>query len=342
MVNIRPPRAGEERTIFWDLPRLRDPATTELVLATPRVGFMTTLAFFANWPTNPSNIVPGHHQPGADRGPGPQLRRPRHHRAGRPRPASTPSTSSPAPPASPATRRWTRCATSSGRATRSPTSSSSTLEPQQPAAARRGRFTVDGSAPVRGQRRRDLRPGHGRAPALRRWPGPRSCASFANSSSCDEDDPELAAGGRRLPRQQLRLQGRWCASCSPRRWSPTPQRTRTAETDGVVISIARRENLCARLGNRLGITDALQPAGRERRCPAVAGHGPQPVAGHPRLGLRPRRREAGHAPRPEPVLLLGHREAVHAAGRPAGRGDATGRWKAAQRRRRPSATSSPC
>ena len=54
-MTIRPPRAGEERTIFWDLPRLRDPGTHELVLATPRVGFMTTPAFFANWPTNPSN-----------------------------------------------------------------------------------------------------------------------------------------------------------------------------------------------------------------------------------------------------------------------------------------------
>jgi hypothetical protein len=55
MVTIRPPATGEERTIFWDLPRLRDPMTTELVLATPRVGFMTTPAFIANWPTNPSN-----------------------------------------------------------------------------------------------------------------------------------------------------------------------------------------------------------------------------------------------------------------------------------------------
>ena len=49
------PRAGEERTLFWDLPKLRDPNTKELVLAMPRVGFMTTLAFFSNWPTNPSN-----------------------------------------------------------------------------------------------------------------------------------------------------------------------------------------------------------------------------------------------------------------------------------------------
>src|SRR4029434_2347425 len=54
MVTIRRPNAGEERTIFWDLPRLRDPKS-DLVVNTPRVGFMTTLAFFANWPTNTSN-----------------------------------------------------------------------------------------------------------------------------------------------------------------------------------------------------------------------------------------------------------------------------------------------
>src|SRR5688572_20409038 len=54
MVTVRAPRAGEERTIFWDLPRLRDPRS-DLVVSTPRVGFMTTLAFFANWPTNTSN-----------------------------------------------------------------------------------------------------------------------------------------------------------------------------------------------------------------------------------------------------------------------------------------------
>ena len=55
MVEIRAPKAGEERTLFWDLPRMRDPDTKELILAMPRVGFMTTLAFFGNWPTNPSN-----------------------------------------------------------------------------------------------------------------------------------------------------------------------------------------------------------------------------------------------------------------------------------------------
>ena len=53
MVKIRPPNSGEQVTPFWDLPTLRN--ATELVVNTPRVGYFTTPAFFANWPTNTSN-----------------------------------------------------------------------------------------------------------------------------------------------------------------------------------------------------------------------------------------------------------------------------------------------
>ncbi|HEX4423535.1 MAG TPA: hypothetical protein VH165_36750 [Kofleriaceae bacterium] len=53
MVTVRSPKAGEARTTFYDLPSLR--TATELVLDTPHVGFFSTPAFFANWPTNASN-----------------------------------------------------------------------------------------------------------------------------------------------------------------------------------------------------------------------------------------------------------------------------------------------
>jgi hypothetical protein len=53
MVTIRRPNAGEQPTRFWDLATLR--TTSELVTLVPRVGFFTTPAFFANWPTNISN-----------------------------------------------------------------------------------------------------------------------------------------------------------------------------------------------------------------------------------------------------------------------------------------------
>jgi hypothetical protein len=53
MVTLRAPNAGETRTQFWDVPALR--AANELVLDIPRLGFFSTPAFFANWPTNTSN-----------------------------------------------------------------------------------------------------------------------------------------------------------------------------------------------------------------------------------------------------------------------------------------------
>jgi hypothetical protein len=57
MIRIRRPEVGEDPSLFWDLPAFRDPALEELVLRTERVGFMTSLAFFANWPTNLSNLA---------------------------------------------------------------------------------------------------------------------------------------------------------------------------------------------------------------------------------------------------------------------------------------------
>jgi hypothetical protein len=54
MVNVRQPGPGEQKTLFWDYNALTSSAA-ELITDTPRVGFMTTPAFFANWPTNVSN-----------------------------------------------------------------------------------------------------------------------------------------------------------------------------------------------------------------------------------------------------------------------------------------------
>jgi hypothetical protein len=53
LVTIRPPNGPETVTPFYDLPALR--AATELVLTSPRAGFFSTPAFFANWQTNTSN-----------------------------------------------------------------------------------------------------------------------------------------------------------------------------------------------------------------------------------------------------------------------------------------------
>ena len=53
LVTIRPPMTGEATTTFYDLPTLR--TTNTLVLNTKHLGFFSTPAFAANWPTNPSN-----------------------------------------------------------------------------------------------------------------------------------------------------------------------------------------------------------------------------------------------------------------------------------------------
>ncbi|MES1175436.1 MAG: hypothetical protein ABUL62_14030 [Myxococcales bacterium] len=52
-VTVRIAKAGEALTPFYDLPTLRQ--ANEIVVRTPRVGFFSTPAFFANWTTNNSN-----------------------------------------------------------------------------------------------------------------------------------------------------------------------------------------------------------------------------------------------------------------------------------------------
>ncbi len=54
-VTIRKPNAGEATTRFFDLATIR--TGNELVLDTQRVGFLSTIAFFANWRTNDSNLA---------------------------------------------------------------------------------------------------------------------------------------------------------------------------------------------------------------------------------------------------------------------------------------------
>lgn len=52
-VTVRAPQTGERLTPFYALPTLR--TANEIVVRTPRVGFFSTPAFFANWATNNSN-----------------------------------------------------------------------------------------------------------------------------------------------------------------------------------------------------------------------------------------------------------------------------------------------
>jgi hypothetical protein len=55
MVTLTQPASGQATTTFFDLPTLR--SATQLVLRIPRTGFFSTPAFAANWQTNTSNTM---------------------------------------------------------------------------------------------------------------------------------------------------------------------------------------------------------------------------------------------------------------------------------------------
>jgi len=52
-VTVRVAKSGDKLTPFYDLPTLR--SANEIVVRSPRVGYFSTPAFFANWTTNNSN-----------------------------------------------------------------------------------------------------------------------------------------------------------------------------------------------------------------------------------------------------------------------------------------------
>jgi hypothetical protein len=258
MVEIRAPRAGEERTLFWDLPKLRDPNTKELVLAMPRVGFMTTLAFFANWPTNPSNtfrvttnqaLIVALGRSFDDRTTTVQVS----------------ETSVEAMHVEPNSVCY---------------ACHSTLDPmrdffrqsysityyQQLEVSRRNpvpaeaAFTVDGSQLVRGrgvQAFAQAVAGHPRFAVA--WA--QKLCHFANASSCHEDDPEF----ERVVNAFRDSKYDWKTLVRELYSSPLvtyADKTKTTDADGAVIGIARRETLCTRLSNRLGVPDACNIKGQ--------------------------------------------------------------------------------
>lgn len=53
LVKVRQPAEGEDPTLFYNIAAMRD--STELVLHTERIGFLTTPGFFSTWATNEDN-----------------------------------------------------------------------------------------------------------------------------------------------------------------------------------------------------------------------------------------------------------------------------------------------
>jgi hypothetical protein len=259
MVTIRRPRdATEERTVFWNVPRLRDPATTELVLGMPRVGFMTTLAFFANWPTNPSNayrvttnqaLIVGLGRSFDDRTTTIQVA----------------ESNVDAQHVQPGTACFGCHQILDPMRDFFKQSYSITYFQQLGATARKttvppmATFNVEGAAAVSGNGVEVF------AQALANHPlfpvaWTQKLCQLANASTCDATDPELqrVAGLFRDSKFDFKTLVRELYS------SPLvtfASKTRNAEQTGVVISIARREALCARLSDRLGLVDACNLKG---------------------------------------------------------------------------------
>ena len=258
MITVRPPRAGEERTTFWELPRLRDPETTELVLATPRVGFLTTLAFFANWPTNPSNsyrvtvnqaLIVALGKSFDDSATTVQVS----------------ETSVDAQHAQPGTVCYTCHQVLDPMRDFYKQSYSltyfqqlATLDPKNPPLPPEGVFNVEGMV-VRGNGVASLASAMATHPRFAvNWT--LKLCQLANAIPCDETDPELTRVAQAFAgsNHDFRVLVRELFS-SPLVTYARP--TASSDRTGVVLSIARRDAYCDRLGNRLNIKDLVQPAG---------------------------------------------------------------------------------
>jgi hypothetical protein len=254
-VTIRRPKAGEERAVFWDLPRLRDPGTHELVLGTPRVGFMTTPAFFANWPTNLSNsyrvttnqaLIVSLGRSFDDR----ELT------------VAVNETSSDAEHVQPGTTCYACHVTLDPMRDFFRQSYSLSYFQQfdtagVPASAT---FTVDGSAPAMGAGVAAFARAVAAHPRFAvAWT--QKLCQFANSAPCREDDPEF----QRVAAAFAASNHDWRRLVRELFASPLvtfAARTATAAATGTTISILRREALCGALEHRLGVPDLCNLTGQ--------------------------------------------------------------------------------
>jgi hypothetical protein len=266
MVTIREPRAGEERTTFWDVDHLR--TASELVLSTPRVGFFTTPAFFANWPTNPSNsyrvtlnqtLIVALGRSFDDRATTVQVT----------------ETGVDAQHAQPGTVCFACHQTLDPMRDFFKQSYSltyaqqlSALDPKKPALPAEAVFAVEGGPVVRGQGVATLAGAMATHPLFAPAWTQRLC-QLANAASCEVDDPEFqrvaaafAGSNFDFPTLVRELYS------SPLVTYAT--RTKTTADTGVVMSIARRDTLCDRLSNRLGLKDLCNQQG-ESGLPKIAG-----------------------------------------------------------------------
>jgi hypothetical protein len=244
MVTVRPPNAGEATTRLYDVAALR--AADEIVIRTPRVGFFSTPAFFANWSTNQSNqmrvtanqtliVATGMAVDGTD-------------------PTVPPST-----PGLDAQHAQPHTACYACHQTLDPTRAilSSTwtyayytqLDPAQ--VAQKGLFAFQGVVESVGSID-DFAGVLAAHPALPEAWAQKLCY-YASSSPCLHDDPEFQRVVGVFERSKLS----WSALVrelfsSPLTTNASPTMTRM---NGEVVAVVRRDHLCAALEARLGLVD---------------------------------------------------------------------------------------
>lgn len=247
MVTVRRPRSGEQRTLFYDLPKLR--TATELVVSTPRVGFFSTPAFFANWPTNPSNLARV------------TINQTMIVALGRSFDDSnitvqvTESTKPDDQHVDPGSTCYGCHRTMDPMRDFFRQTYTISYHLQYAPAERQkvGVFELDG-VKVSGQGVHDLARAMAAHPRFATAWTQKLCR-YANSSSCVEDDPEF------LRVAAVFAQSGFSFKALVRELFSSPlvtlaAETKTAQEMGVTVGISRREHLCAALSYRLGVDDA--------------------------------------------------------------------------------------
>jgi hypothetical protein len=273
LVTIRPPAAGETTTAFYELPTLR--TATELVLSIPRVGFYSTPAFFANWPTNISNqmrvtmnqtliVALGAQVDGSDA-------------------TITPGT----PPPGLDTVHAAQPACSFCHQTLDPLRSIFAAnyswnyhnQLDSKLGAQKGMFSFhDVIQPVTSMD--DMGGALAQHPLFAEAWAQKLCY-YANSAPCVSTDPEF----QRVVGVFKASGFSWNAVVAALFSSPlvtNASETQTADSNGEVVAVARRDHLCAALDNRLGFTDlcALNASSKRQVQTAI----PQIASGLPSDG----------------------------------------------------------
>jgi hypothetical protein len=261
MVTIRQPGGGDARTTFFDLGKLR--TATEIVVGTAHPGFFSTPAFFANWPTNASNqmrvtvnqaliVATGAQIDGTD----PTT------------PGSTPGLDGVhADPATPCY--GCHQLLDPTRSVLSATYSWFYYPQTDPALrAQPGLFAFQGVvAPMANiDDFANLLATH---PLVAEAWAQKLCY-YANSAPCDPADPEL----QRVVGLFKSSSFSWNTLIRELMSSPIITNrilTTTATTNGQIVSVSRRDHLCAALDNRLGFVDVceLDATISRRRMPST-------------------------------------------------------------------------